>query len=163
MCAWFFINTPSHIFYTIATYRLIALHRYCCMTRIHDFSSVLRFRRKNDVCIGLDLNVFPYTVVQHDFHIRWCFVSFNSNSTRVTSGAETANLPEHLSSPRYLVGSCCSASIFLCSVLWIIACPCSVGHYIECPSIYVFWLLIWYLQTFLDYIIFNIIMWIIKL
>jgi hypothetical protein len=37
--------------------------------------------------------------VQHDFHIRWrSFMSFNSNTTGVTSGAGIGSLPEHVSS-----------------------------------------------------------------
>ena len=34
---------------------------------------------------------------------------------------------------------------FLCNVLWIIVCPFALGHCAVCPSIYRFWLPLWYL------------------
>jgi len=39
-------------------------------------------------------------------------------------------LPEHMSYPRFLIGSCCSMISFKCSVLKIFV--CSFGHYIVC-------------------------------
>jgi hypothetical protein len=58
-----------------------------------------------------------FTLVQHDFHIRW--FSCRLTVTRRVSDVEQEllTLPEHLNSPRFLVGLCCSIFIFLCRIL----------------------------------------------
>ena len=43
--------------------------------------------------------------------------------------------------------SCCAVFSSLCGVLWVVVCP--FGHCVVCPSIYGFWLPLWYLQTLL--------------
>ena len=66
-------------------------------------------------------------------YICWCFTFWN---TQVNS--------------QILWGSCCLIFSFLCSVLYFIVCPFvvfSCGHCVVCPSIYSFWLPLWYLQT----------------
>jgi len=45
------------------------------------------------------------------------FVSFNSNTKDVTSGVETASLPEHLSSLLILSGYRVAQSLVMCSDL----------------------------------------------
>ena len=78
-------------------------------------------------------------------------MSFNSNTTGVTSEAGIAN-PS--GTPKFTLGfywgSCCPICSFLCSGLvhCLSFCPFSFGHCIVCPfSIVCFWLPIWYLQT----------------
>jgi hypothetical protein len=66
-------------------------------------------------------------------------VSFNSHMTGARSGAGTAN------PSGFWWDLCCSIFSFLCNALWIVVCPFSFGHCIVCPSIYCFWLLLWYL------------------
>ena len=58
---------------------------------------------------------------------------------------ELPTLPEHISSPPDIVGSCCLFFSF-----------CSFVHCVVCsPSIYDFWLPPWYLQTFLKGVPYN--------
>ena len=65
-----------------------------------------------------------------------------------TSGARTAILPEHLSSPPVLSGVTRSSVLCVCFVYRCLSfCPFSFGHCVVCPSIYGFWLPPWYLQT----------------
>ena len=118
----------------------------------HVFSSVLWYppglSLKNGVGIGLiPICLVGVRVFFKFIHVYWCpprfpyqmmFVSFNSNTTDVISGAGIANYsgaPEFLVvfgffSVQYLVNHCVSC------------CPVSSGHYIICPSPnYGFWFL----------------------
>ena len=74
------------------------------------------------------------------------------NTTGTTSGAGTAYLPEHLSSPPVFSGVRVSWSLVLC-VSFVEHCfsfsTFSFGHCFLCSSIYGFWLPLWYLQTLL--------------
>jgi hypothetical protein len=77
-------------------------------------------------------------------------VCSKSDTYRVTCGWGPAHLsgaPEFTLSFKW--GSRCSIFSFLCNALWIVVCPFSFGHCVVCPSIYGFWLLRWYLQSFL--------------
>ena len=62
-----------------------------------------------------------------------------SNTTGATSKAGTAHPSEHLSPQPVLVG------------FTLFNIPFSFGHCIVCPSIYGFWLPLWYLQTILHF------------
>jgi hypothetical protein len=78
-------------------------------------------------CIMLFVVTMP-TVVQHDFHIRWCSCRL-SVTRRVSCGAGTANpfgTPEF--TPGFQWGSCCSIFSFLCNVLWVVVWPLYVGY-----------------------------------
>jgi hypothetical protein len=59
----------------------------------------------------------------------------------------------------FLWGLCCSICSFLWSVLWIIVffflLSFLFGHCIICLSIYGFWLLLWYFQSFLGHILLD--------
>ena len=90
-------------------------------------------------------------------YVYWCparlpfqmmFVSFNSNTTGVTSRAGTANpsgTPQF--TPRFQRGSCYSIFGLICVVLYIVVCPFAFGHCVLCPSlIYGFWFPLWYLR-----------------
>ena len=64
-------------------------------------------------------------------------------------------LPEHLSSPSVFSGVRVTRSLILCVcfVDRLSFCTFSFGHYVVCsPSIYWFWLPLWYLQTILNVI-----------
>jgi hypothetical protein len=68
---------------------------------------------------------------------------------------ELLTLPEHLSSLRFLMGSCSSIFSFLCGV-WLSFCTFSFGHYVVCSSlIYGFCLPLWYLQFFFLFLTCN--------
>jgi hypothetical protein len=68
---------------------------------------------------------------------------------------ELLTLPEHLSSLRFLMGSCSSIFSFLCGV-WLSFCTFSFGHYVVCSSlIYGFCLPLWYLQFFFFFLTCN--------
>ena len=59
-------------------------------------------------------------------------------------------LPEHLSSPTVFNGVRVTRSLVLCGCFvdrCLSFCPFSFGHCVVCPSMYGFWLTIWYLQT----------------
>jgi len=60
-------------------------------------------------------------------------------------------LPDHLNSSQILSGVCVARYFVFCVVFCIIVFPCqfSRGHCVVYPSIYCFWLSLWYLQTFL--------------
>jgi hypothetical protein len=60
-------------------------------------------------------------------------------------------LPKCLSSPSVFSGVHVTRSLVLC-VCFVDRCNCpfSFGHCVVCPSIYVFWLPLWDLQTLLD-------------
>ena len=75
------------------------------------------------------------------------------NTTGVTSGAGTATLPEHMSSPPIFSGVRVTRSLDLC-VNFVDSrlsfCIFSFDHCVVCStSIYGFWLPLWYLQTLL--------------
>ena len=61
---------------------------------------------------------------------------------------ELFTLPEHLSSPLVLSGVLVARSLVLCVCFvdrcWSF-CPFSFGHCVVCPSIYEFWLPLWYI------------------
>ena len=59
-------------------------------------------------------------------------VLFNSNTTGVTSGAGTATLPQHLSSPLDFSGVHVPGSLVFC-VLWIIGCLFVLYRCVICP------------------------------
>jgi len=58
---------------------------------------------------------------------------------------------EHLSSPPVFSGVRVARSLCFCAMFCrsLSICPFSFGHCIVCPSIYGFWLPLWYLQSFL--------------
>ena len=61
-------------------------------------------------------------------------------------------LPEHLSSSSVFSGVCVTRSLVLCVYFvdrCLSFCHFSFGHCVICPSIYGFWLPLWYLQTLL--------------
>ena len=63
---------------------------------------------------------------------------------------ELLTLPEHLSSPPVFSGVSVtwSLGLYVCFVDRCLSfCPFSFGHCVVCPSIYGFWLPLWYLQT----------------
>jgi hypothetical protein len=61
---------------------------------------------------------------------------------------ELPTIPEHLSSPPGFSGVRVTRSLVL-YVCFVDHCPLSVDHCIICPTIYGFWLPLWYRQTFL--------------
>ena len=63
------------------------------------------------------LYLFKYTSVTHDFHIRWCACHLTVTRRVSHVEQEPLTLPEHLSTPPVLAGSCCSIFSFLCNVL----------------------------------------------
>ena len=82
----------------------------------------------------------------------WLILTYFFNSS--TSGAETSHTSRAPKfSPVVLCGSCFSIVIALavwCFIYHCLSfCPFSFGHHIVCPSIYSFWLPLWYLQTVL--------------
>jgi len=87
--------------------------------------------------------------------------------TRATSGVfhKLLTLLEHLTSPRvFKQSSCCSIFSFLCSILSNIICHFALSifslSHIVCPtSNFVFWILLCYLQTFLNLDLDLIIAW----
>jgi len=90
-------------------------------------------------------------VVWGKFVFSWINFKYKSNTTGATCGAGTENIPENLCSPpvfsgvrvaRYLV-----FYVVFC-ILLLSFCP-SFGH----STIYGFWLLFWYVQTFLEFLI----------
>jgi hypothetical protein len=65
---------------------------------------------------------------------------------------ELLNLPEHLSSPTVFSEVRVAQSLVFCVVLcrsFLSFCPLSFCYCVFCPSIYRFWLPLWYLQTLL--------------
>jgi hypothetical protein len=63
------------------------------------------------------------------------------------------NLTEHLSSPQVLSGVRLARSLIFCVMFCrslFVLCPVSFVHCIVCPSTYRFYLLLWYLQNFLN-------------
>jgi hypothetical protein len=65
---------------------------------------------------------------------------------------EMITLPEHLSSPPVFGGVRITRSLVLCLYFvdrFLCFCSFSFGHCVLCPSIYGFWLLLWYLQNLL--------------
>jgi hypothetical protein len=78
----------------------------------------------------------------------------NSNTTVPLENQELVTLPEHLSSPPVFRGVVVVLSNHYCS-MWCFVdhclslCTFSFGHCTVCPSIYGFWLPLWYLQIFL--------------
>ena len=90
-------------------------------------------------------------------YVYWCptrfpyqmmFVLLNSNSTGANSGAGTAyTFPKHPTSTPYFSEVHVAWSLIFSAVM-VDYCS-SFCHCIICPSIYNFWLLLKYLQTFL--------------
>jgi hypothetical protein len=77
---------------------------------------------------------------------------------------ELLTLPEHLSAPPVFSGVCVTRSLALCVCLvdrCLSFCPFSLGHCVVwSSSIYGFGLPLWYLQTLLNILVFNeIIFW----
>lgn len=107
-------------------------------------------------CIGsqfiqIFLYSFPFTSVIHDFHIR-----LKRNTDGAISGAGIAYLSVAFDDTSgFQYNSCCAVLLFICSVLSF--CPLSFNNCIVCLSIYLFCLLLWYLQLFLiDTVLINV-------
>ena len=64
---------------------------------------------------------------------------------------ELRTLPEHPSSPPYFSGVRVAWSLVFCVVFCrsLSFCNYSIDHCIACPTIHGFWLVLWYLQTYL--------------
>jgi hypothetical protein len=85
------------------------------------------------------------------------FMTCHSFVTRLTWRVplleqELLILPEYLSSPPIFSGVRVSRSLVLCVCFvdrCLSFCPFLFGHCVVCPSIYGFWLPLWYLQTLL--------------
>ena len=87
------------------------------------------------------------------FRVKWCSCRLTVSRQVSLVEQELLTLPEHMSSPRFLVGFVFPTFSFLCSVLFIVGCPFvlfSFGHCVVYPfSIDGFWLPLWHLQAFL--------------
>jgi hypothetical protein len=126
---------------------------FCCSTTIERLYSHL-FCRKF-MFYWCYLYLFMYTGVQQDFHISWC--SCRLTVTQQVSHVELEQLPflEPEFTTVFLWGSFFSVFSFMCNDKKCVLdrslsfCPFSFGRCVVCPSIYSFWLLPWYLQTFL--------------
>ena len=91
------------------------------------------------------------------FPVLSSFMTYNGFVTRVTWRVplveqKQLSLPEYLSSFPVFSGVLVTWSVVLC-VLFVDRClsfrPLSFGHCVVCPSIYEFWLPLWYIQTLL--------------
>jgi hypothetical protein len=83
-----------------------------------------------------------------------CITGFVSRLTRQVPLVEQdlLTLLEHLSLPPVFSGVCVIRSLVLCVCFvdrCLSFCPFSFDHCVVCPSIYGFWLPLWYLQTLL--------------
>jgi hypothetical protein len=93
---------------------------------------------------------FQITFVTHS----WLITGFVTRLTRRVPLVEheLLTLPEHLSSPPVFKGIRVTRSLVVC-VCFVERCLSfvlfSFGHCFVCPSIYVFWFPLWYLQTLL--------------
>ena len=68
----------------------------------------------------------------------------NSRFRHTCNTSEMSTFPGHLSSPPVFSG------VLVAQYLGCLVCQClyfSIGHYIVCPSVYSFWLPLWYHQT----------------
>jgi hypothetical protein len=84
----------------------------------------------------------------------WIITGFVSRLTRQVPLVEQdlLTLLEHLSLPPVFSGVCVIRSLVLCVCFvdrCLSFCPFSFDHCVVCPSIYGFWLPLWYLQTLL--------------
>lgn len=70
-------------------------------------------------CLSSDICIYIPTGVQHDFHFRLCLCRFNSNTTGVMCGAETATIPDHTISSRCFSVVCVVRFLVFC----VIFCP----------------------------------------
>ena len=126
---------------------------------------LLQFPHKNDVLVVftpicfvggscfIHVTFFVFVFI----YVYWCptrfpyqmmFVLLNSNSTGANSGAGTAyTFPKHPTSTPYSSEVRVAWSLIFSAVM-VDYCS-SFCHCIICPSIYNFWLLLKYLQTFL--------------
>ena len=132
-------------------------HSICsCVVKSGTFTALKRCSIRLDThlfCREFMLIVFIYAYwCPTQFPYQMMFVSFNSTTTGVTCGAGTANPSgAHECTPGFC-GVRVPRSLVLCVVDRCLSfCYFSFGHCIICPSIYRFWVTLWYLQTLLIY------------
>jgi hypothetical protein len=97
--------------------------------------------------------VFPmeYSTCRKHFQVPSPFMSYHRVITRLTRRLqqieqELCTLP---SSPLVFSGVRASRSLVVCICFVYRFCSFSFGHCVVCPSIYGFWIPLWYLQTLL--------------
>jgi hypothetical protein len=106
-----------------------------------------------NICVTNDHGYVPLDgYISRSFPHSWFVIGFVTKLTRLVPlvERELPVLPQHLSSPRFLVELALLDLYLYVYVLWIVICPFSFGHCVVCSSsIYGFWLPLWYLQTLL--------------
>ena len=116
-----------------------------------------------NVCVRNDHGYVPLVVnTCRSFPHSWLITVFVTRLTRWVPLVEQklSTLPEHLSSPLVFSGVHVTQSLVLCVCFvdhCLSFCNFSFGHCVVCPSIYGFWLPLWYLQTLLEYLPYIII------
>ena len=97
-----------------------------------------------------------YVCRSHSFLRSWLISRFLTLMRMPPMKKELKSLPEHLSLFHLKWDSFYAIFILPCSVSSIIVCLFLIGHCIVCASlIYDFWLLLWYLQTFIHSPLFS--------
>ena len=113
--------------------------------------SILRLRLQRDVYCGSYIRVGKVRVVVREMHNKFFWLSWSH-----LFESFTVALPVHLSSPPLFSGVRITRSFVLCVCFLdrcLSFCTFSFGHCVVCPSIYGFWLPLWYIQALLGYII----------
>ena len=109
-----------------------------------------------NICITNDHRYVPLVVnTFRSFHHSWLINGFVTRVTRRVSLVEQKllTLPEHMGSLLVFSGVRVTRSLDLCVMfcrsLFVLFLLFSFGHCAVCPSIYGFWLSLWYPQTLL--------------
>ena len=101
--------------------------------------------------------VFPRMCVEHNFHMAWysCHLTLTRRVSLVEQ--EVSTLPQHMCSPAVFVWVRVAWSLFFCACFvyrCLSFCIFSFDHCTVCSSsVYGFFLPLWYLQTFLKFIV----------
>jgi hypothetical protein len=83
----------------------------------------------------------------HSWHIIWFIASIKRRLAHVEQGLLT--FPEHTSLPPVLSGVRVARSLIFCVDHCLSVCSYSFDHCIVYPSMYCFWLSLWYLNNFI--------------
>jgi hypothetical protein len=108
-----------------------------------------------NICVANDHGYVPLVVnTSRSFPHSWLIIGFVTRLTRRVSlvEQELPTLPEHLSSSTVFSGVRVTRSLVLCVCFvgrCLFFCTFYFGHCVICPSIYGFWLPLWWLQFLL--------------
>ena len=99
---------------------------------------------------------FPRMCVEHNFHMAWysCHLTLTRRVSLVEQ--EVSTLPQHMCSPAVFVWVRVAWSLFFCACFvyrCLSFCIFSFDHCTVCSSVYGFCLPLWYLQTFLKFVV----------